>query len=36
MKSKFLFPAILVAGLMLVNFLTYQIGVQTSVNKAVK
>ncbi|MDP4208190.1 MAG: heavy metal-binding domain-containing protein [Bacteroidota bacterium] len=33
MKNKFLFPAILVAGLMSVNFLAYQVVAQTPTTK---
>lgn len=36
MKSKFLFPVILVAGLMLVNFSFYPVYGQTQQNKQVK
>ena len=36
MKSKFLFPLILVAGLMFVNFSVYQVYGQTSQNEPAK
>ena len=36
MKSKFLFPVILIAGLMLVNFSSYQVNAQKPKNKTEK